>query len=66
MAWVEEFHAASATISGHLIANTCSIINYAFIETLPLEFFYLDTIASVFGGYQERTSVFALWLDVAF
>jgi len=27
-----------------------NIVNYAFIETLPLEFFYFDSIASFFGG----------------
>jgi hypothetical protein len=27
-----------------------NIVNYAFIETLPLEFLYLDNIAAFFGG----------------
>ncbi len=27
-----------------------NLVNYAFIETLPLEFFYVDNIASFFGG----------------
>ena len=35
---------------GDLSRVLLNIINYAFIETLPLEFFYFDSIASFFGG----------------
>ncbi len=35
---------------GDLIRVLLNIVNYAFIETLPLEFFYFDSIASFFGG----------------
>ena len=35
---------------GDLTRTLLNIVNYAFIETLPLEFFYLDSIASFFGG----------------
>jgi MFS transporter, PCFT/HCP family, solute carrier family 46, member 3 len=36
---------------GDLISTVFAIINYAFIETLPVEFFYTDKIGSFFGGY---------------
>ncbi len=36
--------------SGVLAANVSSLINVAFIESLPLEFFYLEQLAAVFGG----------------
>jgi len=36
---------------GDLIGTLFNIINYAFIDTLPLEFFYTDKIGSFFGGY---------------
>ena len=35
---------------GDLIRTLLNIINYAFIETLPLEFFFFDSIGSLFGG----------------
>ena len=35
---------------GLLLAVICNIINYAFIEILPLEFFYLENIFHLFGG----------------
>ena len=37
-------------ILGYIFTALSGIINYAFIETLPLEFFYLETISSFFGG----------------
>ena len=36
---------------GDFIATLFSIVNYAYIESLPLEFFYTDKIGSFFGGY---------------
>ena len=36
---------------GDLIGTLFNIINYAFIDTLPLEFFYTGNIGSFFGGY---------------
>ncbi len=36
---------------GYLLGSFTSIINYAFIDILPLEFFYLYRISSFFGGY---------------
>ena len=36
---------------GYLLGSLTSIINYAFIDTLPMEFFYLNRISSFFGGY---------------
>jgi hypothetical protein len=36
---------------GDLIGYIFLIINYAFIEVLPLEFFYLGNFSSFFGGY---------------
>lgn len=36
---------------GDFISTIFNIINYAFIDTLPLEFFYTDKIGSFFGGY---------------
>ena len=36
---------------GYFLASFINIINYAFIDTLPLEFFYLNKISSFFGGY---------------
>jgi PCFT/HCP family folate transporter-like MFS transporter 1/3 len=35
---------------GYLLGSLTSIINYAFIDILPLEFFYLNRISSFFGG----------------
>jgi len=37
-------------IIGQLLAFIVGIINWAFIEVLPIEFFYLDGISSLFGG----------------
>jgi MFS family permease len=36
---------------GYLISSVINVINYAFIETLPVEFLYLSRIGSFFGGY---------------
>ena len=36
---------------GYLVSCIVNIINYAFVETLPVEFFYLNRIGSFFGGY---------------
>ena len=36
---------------GLLLGVVCSIINYAFIEILPLEFFYCDNLFKLCGGY---------------
>ena len=36
---------------GDLIATLFNIINYAYIDILPLEFFYTGNIGSFFGGY---------------
>ena len=36
---------------GELLGTLFSIINYAFIDTLPMEFFYTGNIGSFFGGY---------------
>ena len=35
---------------GDLLRSIGLIINYIFIEHLPLEFFYIDTIYALFGG----------------
>ena len=35
---------------GELIRSILNIFHYAFIETLPLEFFYFEKIGSFFGG----------------
>ena len=35
---------------GHIVAGIFDIINNAFIETLPIEFFYLSKIGGFFGG----------------
>jgi MFS family permease len=35
---------------GYFLASLINIINYAFIDTLPLEFFYLNKIRAFFGG----------------
>jgi hypothetical protein len=40
-------------ILGSVITLGANMINYAFIEQLPLEFFYLDNVASFFGGDQN-------------
>ena len=37
-------------ILGYLISAIGGIINYAFLESLPLEFFFVDTIPAFFGG----------------
>jgi MFS family permease len=36
---------------GYFLGSLINIINYAFIDTLPLEFFYLNKISAFFGGY---------------
>ena len=38
------------SLTGLVLKVICELINYAFIEHLPLEFFYLDNIHSFFGG----------------
>ena len=47
MYWEKNKH----NFTGYLFACCCSIINYTFIETLPIEFFYLDMSYSFFGGW---------------
>ena len=37
-------------IIGYFLGAVGGIINYAFLESLPLEFFFVDTIPSFFGG----------------
>ena len=37
-------------IVGYFFSAVGGIINYAFLETLPLEFFYIETIQAFFGG----------------
>ena len=37
-------------VIGLFISFICNIINYAFIESLPLEFFYLDNLFPLLGG----------------
>ena len=53
-------------IFGTVITLAMNMINYAFIDTLPLEFFYLDNLASFFGGDQnENVNVLLLsWTAV--
>jgi MFS family permease len=36
---------------GYLLNSLANIVNYAFIETFPVEFFYLNRIGYFFGGY---------------
>ncbi len=36
---------------GYLLNALANIVNYAFIEDLPVEFFYLNRIGYFFGGY---------------
>ena len=36
---------------GFIFTSISGIINFAFIKELPLEFFYLETISSFFGGF---------------
>jgi len=43
-------------IIGVVFTSIVGIINFAFIETLPLEFFYLEGINSFFGGFQVPNS----------
>ena len=38
------------SLTGLLLKVTCQLINYAFIEQLPLEFFYMENIHAFFGG----------------
>ena len=38
------------SLTGLLLKVTCELINYAFIEDLPLEFFYMENIHAFFGG----------------
>ncbi len=40
----------TAALIGYFLASLINIINYAFIDTLPLEFFYLNKISAFFGG----------------
>ena len=35
---------------GQLIGDVGIMINFAFIEQLPLEFFYIETLYGLFGG----------------
>ncbi len=35
---------------GLLVGNVSSIVNWAFLEILPLEFFYLEQFWAFFGG----------------
>ena len=35
---------------GLFICSICAMINYAFIEDLPVEFFFLDCLFNFFGG----------------
>ena len=35
---------------GLFICSICAMINYAFIEDLPVEFFFLDSLFDLFGG----------------
>ena len=43
---------------GYFLSSTVNIICYAFIESIPVNFFYLNRISSFFGGYS------VLWLGV--
>jgi hypothetical protein len=36
---------------GYLLSSIFNTINYAFIKVLPVEFFYLDKVNSLFGGF---------------
>ncbi len=36
---------------GILVTAVSQIINYAYLESLPVEFFYLENISGFFGGY---------------
>ena len=36
---------------GLLLSNIGVLLNFAFIEQLPLEFFYIEALFSVFGGF---------------
>ena len=38
-------------VIGDLVGTLLNIINYAFIDTLPLEFFYICNVDAFFGGY---------------
>ena len=38
------------SLTGLLLKVTFELINYAFIEDLPLEFFYMENIHAFFGG----------------
>ena len=38
-------------ILGNVLAKITGLINYFFINDLPMEFFYLDNLGSFFGGY---------------
>ena len=38
-------------ILGNLLAMVLNTINFAFIEDLPIEFFYLENVSAFFGGY---------------
>ena len=35
---------------GALLSEVCLLINFAFIENLPIQFFYVESIYSLFGG----------------
>ena len=45
-------------LCGYLIGSIMNIINYAFIEVLPVEFFYMNRINALFGGYA------VMWLGI--
>ena len=36
---------------GRLVTDIGILINFAFIEQLPLQFFYIETLPSFFGGH---------------
>jgi MFS family permease len=36
---------------GYLLSSIFNTVNYAFIKVLPVEFFYLDKVNSLFGGF---------------
>ena len=37
-------------ILGTLLAYVCMLINYIYLETLPLEVFHLQAVGALFGG----------------
>ena len=44
-------HERVSTFQLFQIANVSDIINWAFLDVLPVEFFYLENTMSLFGGY---------------